>query len=63
MDIVDKELESRRNEIRAGLEVLYHLNMHISGWDIPELDEKEASQKLFKMIDEELAKIKKKVNK
>jgi hypothetical protein len=63
MNTIDKELESRRGEIHFGLEVLYNLNMRITGWDIPELDENEASEKLFKMIEEELAKLKKEVNK
>ncbi|MDD3775085.1 MAG: hypothetical protein PHV08_03895 [Sulfurovaceae bacterium] len=63
MDVIDKELEKRRSEIHLGLELLYNLNMRITGWDIPELNEKEASKKLFAMIDEELAKLKKEVNK
>ncbi|MGW8169427.1 MAG: hypothetical protein ACWGHH_05430 [Sulfurovaceae bacterium] len=63
MDVIDKELESRRSEIHFGLEVLYNLNMRITGWDIPEFDEKETSKKLFAMIEEELAKLKKEVNK
>ncbi|MBN2722173.1 MAG: hypothetical protein JXQ77_05090 [Campylobacterales bacterium] len=62
MNIIDKELEKRRGEIHFGLEVLYNLNMRITGWDIPELNDKEASKKLFKIIDEELAKLKKEVN-
>ncbi len=60
MNVIDKELESRRGEIRFGLEMLYGLNMKISAWDIPELDENEASKKLFVIIDEELAKLKSK---
>ncbi|MDD5359833.1 MAG: hypothetical protein PHI79_04675 [Sulfurovaceae bacterium] len=63
MNTIDKELESRRGEIRFGLEVLYNLNMRISGWDIPELDDNEASKKLFAMIEEELAKLKKEIKK
>lgn len=54
MDIISKELESRRGEIRVGLKILYELNFHITGWDIPEVNEKEVSEKLFAMIEEEL---------
>jgi hypothetical protein len=63
MNTIDKELESRRSEIHFGLEVLYNLNMRITGWDIPELDDNEASKKLFTIIEEELAKLKKEINK
>lgn len=59
MDIIDKELESRRGEIKTGLKILFELNFHITGWDIPELDEEEAVKRLFNVIEEELAALKK----
>jgi hypothetical protein len=58
MDAITKELESRRGEIRTGLSLLYSLNMRITEWDIPEVNEKEAAKKLFEILDEELDKLK-----
>lgn len=58
MDAITKELESRRGEIRLGLKILYELNFHITGWDIPELDEEKANKQLLEIMQEELDRLK-----
>jgi hypothetical protein len=57
-DPVKKELESRRKEIAAELEVLFKTNMKITDWDVPEADDREAAQLLLQIMQEELDKLK-----
>jgi len=58
MDIIQKELESRREEIKSALEGLFKLNLKITDWDVPEANDKEASIMLLDIIQEELDKLK-----
>lgn len=58
MDAIVKELESRKNEIRKGLELLFKANMTITDWDIPEVDDYEAAKQLVAIIQEALDDIK-----
>lgn len=57
-DPVRKELESRRKEIAAELEMLFKTNMKITDWDVPEADDREAAQILLQIMQEELDKLK-----
>ncbi len=57
MNPLDKELESRRGEIEKELKLLFKANLKITDWDIPELDEAEASVKLLQIFKEALDKI------
>jgi len=50
VDIIDKELAKRYDEIKAEIRAIYKANEHITGWDIPELDEKEAALKLLSVM-------------
>ncbi|MCH9814757.1 MAG: hypothetical protein K0U47_12535 [Epsilonproteobacteria bacterium] len=59
MNTLDKELESRKSEIKLALKLLYEANSHITGWDIPEVDDKEASKRLFEVMQEALDELKK----
>ncbi len=54
MDTVDKELSRRKDEIRDNLEGLFHDNMKIGDWDIPEANDQELAQKLFKIFQDKL---------
>jgi len=58
MDIIKKELQSRRGEIRKSLKMLFETNMKITDWDIPEADDKKAAQMLTDIIQEELDELK-----
>ena len=58
MDPVRKELESRRKEIAAELELLFKANMKITDWDVPEANDREAAQILLQIMQEELDKLK-----
>jgi hypothetical protein len=57
MDIVEKELESRRKEIYKELELLFKANMKISDWDIPEADDAEVARRLLAIMQEGLDRI------
>jgi len=57
MDIIEKEFENRRNEIRKEVEVLFKTNMKITDWDIPEADDEKGAKLLIAIIKEEVAKI------
>ena len=61
MDIIEKELESRRAEIQKEVKALFEANMTITDWDIPEADDLKAAKFLIKIIKEELAKIEKNI--
>ncbi len=58
MNTIEKELESRKSEIRAGLKLLFKANMTITDWDIPEVDDHEAAKQLVVIMQEALDEIK-----
>jgi len=57
MDVILKELTSRKDEIQKEVEVLFNANMKITDWDVPEADDKKAAEVLLSMIEEKLAAI------
>jgi hypothetical protein len=57
-DAVNKELDSRKNEIRVELEALFKLNMKITDWDVPEADDQKAAEMLVDILQEKLDEIK-----
>jgi len=50
MDILQKELEGRYSEIKAEIKAIFKANSHITGWDIPEVDEQKASLMLLEYM-------------
>ena len=58
MDIIQKELQSRKSEIRKEMEALFKVNMKITDWDIPEADDNEAAKILIAILQEALDEIK-----
>jgi len=61
MDALQKELESRYNEIKSEIKAIYVANSHITGWDVPEVDENEASKMLLDIMQKALDEVKKEV--
>lgn len=59
MDIIEKELASRKSEIQKEVELLFKANMTITDWDIPEADDRKAAKILISIIKEEIAHIEK----
>jgi len=57
MDVILKELASRKDEIQKEVEMLFNANMKITDWDVPEADDKKAAEILLSMIEEKLAAI------
>jgi len=53
-EAVIKELNSRKSEIQKELELLFRLNMKITDWDLPEVDDKEAANLLLDIMQEKL---------
>lgn len=58
MDVIDKELESRKEEICESVELLFKANMTITDWDIPEVDDHEVAKRLLVMMQSALDTIK-----
>ena len=58
MDVILKELMSRKSEIDNALELLFKANMKITDWDIPEADDQEAAEVLLEMMQDKLNAIK-----
>jgi hypothetical protein len=58
MDVVTKELLSRKDEIQKEVGLLFNTNMKITDWDVPEADDKKAAQILLSIMEEKLAEIK-----
>jgi len=58
MDVIQKELQSRKAEIRKGMELLFKANMKITDWDIPEADDNEAANMILNILQEVLDEIK-----
>lgn len=54
MNVMLKELESRKSEIQTELEILFKTNMKISDWDVPEADDEEAATILLSILQEKL---------
>ncbi len=58
MNTVDKELQSRKEEIKKELKTLFSVNNRITSWDVPESNDKEAAKKLLDIMQEALDEIK-----
>lgn len=58
MDAIQKELQSRKAEIRKGIEILFKANMKITDWDVPEADDNKAAKILADILQEALDEIK-----
>ena len=54
MDTLKKELEKRKNEIKRGLRLLLKLNVNITTWDVPEVDERESEERLIELMQKAL---------
>ncbi len=62
MDVIQKELMSRKAEIQKAIELLFKANMKITVWDVPEADDKEGAKILLDMIQEKVDAIRADVN-
>ena len=58
MDVILKELLSRKSEIEGMLETLFEANMKITNWDVPEADNRKAAEVLIQMLQDKLNQIK-----
>ncbi|DAB41244.1 MAG TPA: hypothetical protein CFH81_02820 [Sulfurovum sp. UBA12169] len=54
MDIIEKELDSRKDEIQKEVELLFKANMKITNWDVAEADNKKAAGLLLEIMQEKL---------
>ena len=61
MDAVQKELASRKNEIKKELKLLFNANNRITEWDVPETNEKEAAKLLLQVMQEALDELKEEI--
>ena len=58
LDVIQKELYSRKDEIERSLELLFKTNMKITDWDVPEANDQEAAEILVKILSDKLDAIK-----
>ncbi len=61
MDMEHKEIDALKNEIKKELKLIYEANMKVSGWDIPERDDKEMSKLVLKTMQNALDELKKEI--
>jgi len=54
MEMVLKELHSRKEEIQKEIELLFQTNMKITDWDVPEADDKQAAKVLLDIMQEKV---------
>ena len=58
LDVVQREIYSREDEIRNSLELLFKANMKITDWDVPEANDQEAAEILLNVLSTKLDEIK-----
>ncbi|OQX73528.1 MAG: hypothetical protein B6D59_05380 [Campylobacteraceae bacterium 4484_4] len=61
MDAIQKELESRKGEIKLGMKLLFDANFRITEWDVPEANEREVARLLLDQMQEALDDLKKEI--
>ncbi len=61
MDAIQKELESRKEEIKLGMKLLFDTNFRITEWDVPEANEREVAQMLLEKMQEALDDLKREI--
>ncbi len=62
MDIIEKELESRKENIKKEVKFLFKANMKFTDWDVPEADDEKASKILLNIIKEAIGEIEQDIN-
>jgi uncharacterized protein YecE (DUF72 family) len=62
MDAVEKDLESRRENIKKEVKFLFKANMKFTDWDVPEADDEKAARLLLDIIKEALKEIEDDIN-
>ena len=58
MNVIEKELESRKTEIQKEVFATFKVNMKITDWDVPEADDNHAAKILVQIMQEALDQIK-----
>jgi anti-sigma28 factor (negative regulator of flagellin synthesis) len=58
IDIVEKELLSRKDDIEKSLVELFEKNMKITDWDVPEANDQKAAEILVDILSNKLDEIK-----
>jgi Ni,Fe-hydrogenase maturation factor len=61
MDAVEKDLIARYDEIKAEIKAIFNANFKITGWDVPEVDEKEVKIKLLELMQKAFDEVKQEV--
>jgi len=62
MDMIEKELTSRKDEIQNEIQLLFKANMKITDWDVPEADDEKASKVLLDFFKEAIKDIEQDIN-
>ena len=61
MDPVKEDIEKRYEEIKAQIRAIFNANFHITGWDVPEVDDKEAKEVLLEVMQRAFEEVKKEI--
>jgi len=62
MDAVEKELASRKENIKKEVKFLFKANMKFTDWDIPEADDEKGAGLLLDIIKEAIDEIEQDIN-
>jgi hypothetical protein len=58
MSMTQKGVEALKNEIKKEMKAIYDLNMTFEGWSVPEMNQKEAREKILVAMQEALDELK-----
>jgi hypothetical protein len=58
MDTLKKELENRYEEIKDEIKSIFEANSQITGWDVPEVDDKKTKKLLLELMQKAFDEIK-----
>jgi len=60
-DPVKEDILNRYNEIKAEIKAIFEANFHITGWDVPEVDDQEAKSFLLEVMQQAFDEVKKEI--
>lgn len=58
MNETTKGVEALSREIRMEIRTIYKMNMTFEGWNVPEMEDREASQKILEVMQKALDELK-----
>jgi len=58
MDSTQKGIEALKDEIKTEIRAIFNMNMKFEGWNVPEVDDTEATKEILDIMQEALDELK-----